>query len=454
METPGGPANEGDVDLAAMAGPESECLGSREEVAALAARLGRGLSELAGDVHGFIVAAVPALSGDHPTSGLLERSVEQNIEQMLDILARGSDPVEVDAPSAALEHARRLAQRGVSTFVLIRAYRMAQRRFLRRVIEDLVRNGGGDGKTSVEGEATLHVVDRVTTYIDHVQEQLIVAYAKAREEWLKPNAILGARVRSVLTEKALGLDAAQDRLGTYQLRQNHLALELWLRSGTPETEFDTLRAAAAAIGKAIACDACPLFVPVDESSACVWLPLGSRIAFDRGRVAETLAAAPDVFASVGEPATGLTGFRRTHQQALKAAVVARAARTPREQVTPYLEIAPIAALCSDLDSARAWVAETLGPLAIDDERRARLREAARVFFAAGSSYTTMAERLHLHRNTAQYRIRRAEEMRGRPFAEERLDVELALLACHWLGRAVLRPPDRATCANVTPLTRR
>jgi PucR C-terminal helix-turn-helix domain/GGDEF-like domain len=451
METPGEPANEGRVDLAAVTGPEGECLGSREEVAALAARLGRGLSELAGDVHGFIVAAVPALSGDQPTSSLLERSVEQNIEQMLDILARGSDPVEVAAPSAALEHARRLAQRGVSTFVLIRAYRMAQRRFLRRVIEDLVRNGGRDGK---EGEATLHVVDRITTYIDHVQEQLIVAYAKAREEWLKPNAILGARVRSVLTEKTISLDTAQARLGSYQLRQNHLALELWLRSGTPETEFDTLRAAAAAIAKVIACDACPLFVPVDESSACVWLPLGSRIAFDRAHVAEALAAAPDVFASIGEPATGLTGFRRTHQQALKAAVVARANSVPREQLTPYIEIAPIAALCSDLDSARAWVAETLGPLAIDDERRAGLREAARVFFAGGSSYTTMAERLHLHRNTAQYRIRRAEEMRGRPFAEARLDVELALLACHWLGRAVLHPADRPACANVTPLTRR
>jgi DNA-binding PucR family transcriptional regulator len=84
------------------------------------------------------------------------------------------------------------------------------------------------------------------------------------------------------------------------------------------------------------------------------------------------------------------------------------------------------------------VAETLGPLAIDDERHARLRETARVFFATGGSYMATAEKLHLHRNTAQYRVRQAEAMRGRPFREERLDVELALLACHWLGQAVLR----------------
>jgi hypothetical protein len=437
MSSPGGrperPVNPGYL-------PEHECLGSREEVAAVAARLGHGLSELATDVRDFIETAVPALREDRATSSLLEASVEQNIETLLGILAHGIDPTGVDAPSAALEYARRLAQRGVSTFALIRAYRLGQARFLRHVIENLVRHGAaGDGQLTVDGKATIDVVDRVTTYIDTVVEQLIVAYAQAREEWLKPNAILGARVRSVLTEKTLSLEAAQARVGSYQLRQNHLALELWMRSETSGgAELETLRTAAGVIAEAIGCDDRRLFVPVDESSVCVWLPLGGRITFDRTRIAATLAVTPDIFASVGEPASGLPGFRRTHQQALNAAVVAHATTEPREQLTAYIEIAPIAALCYDLDSARAWVSETLGALAIDDERQADLRETARVFFAAGGNYTATAERLHLHRNTAQYRVRRAEEMRGRAFCEERLDVELALLACHWLGRAVLR----------------
>ncbi|MDN5930280.1 MAG: helix-turn-helix domain-containing protein [Pseudonocardia sp.] len=54
-------------------------------------------------------------------------------------------------------------------------------------------------------------------------------------------------------------------------------------------------------------------------------------------------------------------------------------------------------------------------------------------------------RLHLHKNTIQYRIRRAEEARGRPLQDDRLDVEVALLACRLLGSTVLRPvpvPDR------------
>lgn len=58
------------------------------------------------------------------------------------------------------------------------------------------------------------------------------------------------------------------------------------------------------------------------------------------------------------------------------------------------------------------------------------------------AYTATAELLFLHRNTAQYRVRRAEEVRGRPLEDGRLELELALLACHWLGRAVLQPDGR------------
>ena len=96
-------------------------------------------------------------------------------------------------------------------------------------------------------------------------------------------------------------------------------------------------------------------------------------------------------------------------------------------------------LCADLDSARAWVHEALGDLVIDTTRNAGLRDTARVFLETGGSYTATAEQLFLHRNTAQYRVRQAEEVRGRPLRDRRLDAELALVACHWLKGAVLQP---------------
>jgi len=80
-----------------------------------------------------------------------------------------------------------------------------------------------------------------------------------------------------------------------------------------------------------------------------------------------------------------------------------------------------------------------GTLATDDEPHARLRDTLLAFLQSGGSYKATAEQLVLHKNTVQYRIRKAEESLGRPAAEHRHDVELALQAGRWLGPAVLQP---------------
>ena len=81
----------------------------------------------------------------------------------------------------------------------------------------------------------------------------------------------------------------------------------------------------------------------------------------------------------------------------------------------------------------AWV---LGDLAIDNENDARLRETLLVFLSGDGSYKLAAERLNLHSNTVKYRVGRAIARRGREIGADRLDVELALLLCHWYGSAV------------------
>lgn len=91
-----------------------------------------------------------------------------------------------------------------------------------------------------------------------------------------------------------------------------------------------------------------------------------------------------------------------------------------------------------MELLRAWVVETLGSLGDDDDHCARLRDTLRVFLQENGSYKATAERLTLHKNTVRYRLRRAEEGLGRPIDDNRLQVELALLASHWLGSAVLR----------------
>ena len=83
--------------------------------------------------------------------------------------------------------------------------------------------------------------------------------------------------------------------------------------------------------------------------------------------------------------------------------------------------------------------ETLRSLADDDDHNASLRSTLSVFLKEGGSFKATAERLTVHKNTVQYRIRKAEESLGRPVDADHLQIELALLASHWLGTAVLRP---------------
>jgi DNA-binding PucR family transcriptional regulator len=99
----------------------------------------------------------------------------------------------------------------------------------------------------------------------------------------------------------------------------------------------------------------------------------------------------------------------------------------------------VARLGSDVGGTRDWVASVLGDLASLDENDERLRETLRVYLGCGSSYKVAAEELNLHFNTVKYRVGRAVARRGREIGRDRLDVEVALLACHWYGTAVLRP---------------
>ena len=189
----------------------------------------------------------------------------------------------------------------------------------------------------------------------------------------------------------------------------------------------------------------PVFLPRDESSAWAWLPLGIRDRFDATGAAEA-GVDGDLHFAFGDAARGITGFRLTHQQALAAQAVALAAGPPPRVVT-FGEVAPVAMMLGSADLLRAWVLATLGGLATDDEHHARLRDTLLVFLQSGGSYKATAEQMTLHKNTVQYRIRKAEESLGLPVAENRHDVELALRASHWLGSSVLQPSAPSAAAR-------
>jgi len=411
-------------------------------VADVAAAVSRRAALVSEDVYEVILRDIPELRDDKPVLALLSSSVQSNIGTCLQIMQHQIELSAVHAPAASLEYARRRAQRGTPLTALLRAYRLGHTCFSDWLLVELARQADDAAMITA---ATLSMSRTVAGYVDQTSEEIVAAYTREREHWLRNrSAARAARIRDLLSGERVNAAATEATLG-YRLRQYHVGLVCWAGDATAAVDNITrLEHAISHVAAEVAASGDPVFLPRDESSAWAWLPLGIRDRFDAAGAAAA-GVDGDLHFAFGDAARGSTGFRLTHQQALAAQAVALAAgRAPR--VVTFEEVAPVAMMLGSADLLRAWVLVTLGGLATDDEHHARLRDTLLAFLQSGGSYKATAEQLTLHKNTVQYRIRKAEESMGRP-AGNRYDVELALRASHWLGSAVLQPARERSPAS-------
>ena len=401
----------------------------------VAAAVGRRAAEVSADVYEVIVREIPELRDDKPLLALLASSVDSNVDTCLQIMQHRIDLAAVVAPAAATEYARRLAQRGTALTALLRAYRVGHTCFSDWLLKELARQASDAEAITA---TTLSMSRIVAGYIDQVSEEMVAAYTQERENWLRNrSAARAARVRDLLSGERIDVGAAEATLG-YRLRQYHVGLVCWAGDAARAAdEITRLERAVGHVAAQVAAAGDPVFVPRDESTAWAWLPLGIRDTFDFAPGTAEVDA--DIRFAFGDAARGPAGFRLTHQQAIAAQAVALAGGSAAPRAVLFSQVAPVAMMLSSPELLRSWVSGVLADLATDDEHHARLRDTLLVFLQAGGSYKATAERLTMHKNTVQYRIRRAEESLGRPVGDRRHDVELALLASRWLGSAVLRP---------------
>jgi DNA-binding PucR family transcriptional regulator len=405
-------------------------------VADAATAVGRQAAAVSEDIYQEILREVPELTDDQPLRALLASSVGSNVATCLQVMQYRIDLAAVRAPAVAVEYARRLAQRGTPLTALLRAYRLGHACFSGWLLTELGRQADDAAMMTA---AALRVSKIVAGYIDQTCEETVAAYTQARENWLRNgSAARAARIRDLLSGEWIDVSAAEATLG-YRLRQYHVGLVCWAGDATGTAdEITRLERAISQVAAHAACSGDPIFLPRDESSALAWLPLGIRDTFDAAP-ASTADADADIRFAFGDVARGPAGFCLTQRQAIAAQAVALAAVATPPRVVTFSEVAPIAMMIGSPGLLRAWVLGTLAGLATDDAHHARLRDTLLVFLRSGGSYKATAERLVLHKNTVQYRIRKAEESLGRPAAENRHDVELALQASRWLGPSVLQP---------------
>ncbi len=382
------------------------------------------------------------LADDPQLAETLEASVHGNVSTVIHVLANDIPVDHLQPTTAAVEYARRLAQREVPSNSLVRAYHMGQNEMLRIYYDEIDRR-------AVSAPLALAVVKRLTeiiySYIEWITLYVFDAYEAERSRWSSfRGSVRSSTVHAVLATDTPDTAAFEAETG-YRLSRTHLAVILWRPGPEQPNTLNLLDTQARAIARGLHTDSPPLVTAIDRHTAWAWLPFGSREPItNTTELRSRVHIADDTQLAVGLPGEGLDGFRRSHQQARAAYFVATVPGTPSPPpVVGFGDpgVAVTSLLAKDLDAARAWVREVLGELADDTDQAAILRRTLSTYYATSESHVHTAESLTLHRNTVKYRVTKAiEATRSGTVPHDKLDIALALQICRLLGARVLRRP--------------
>ncbi|WP_229053900.1 CdaR family transcriptional regulator [Aeromicrobium sp. Leaf350] len=404
-------------------------------IADLGAHMAGQITVLTTTLHEHMATRIAPLQGDEQLLRLLEASIESNIESLVHLLRYDIPVAESHAPAAAREYARRLAQRGIGVAALIRAYRLGQELVTSWAFAQLDAMEDDTAVTLLAGRLFSELTFR---FIDAVSEQVVEEYETERaRRQAQRNTMRVAMVDELVAGRPVDVSAAEQALG-HRLRQHHVAAVVWAEAdATDANPVANLEHAVDVLTKALGVTQTPLFLPRERTLGWAWIPVG------RGDGTADLGVTvlpAGVRVALGRAASGAEGFRTSHVEAQRAVRLAAAAGTHASTITAYGEadVRTAALLAQDLESTRHLVARTLGGLALDSDGAARLRETLRAFLAHRGSFLATGEHLHLHKNTVKYRIDKAVEEIGHPLEDDRLELEMALVAAAQLGPVVLQ----------------
>ena len=394
----------------------------------LAAELLTKTPELARGMADHLYATIPELAAtaDGELVADLMASAEANLRQVLWVLKRGAGVDEVRLPPEAAAFMRANVRRGIPLPAELRAYRLGHAwlwdRWTRALQERIA-----DPEELIAAQELSSAC--IFAYIDRVSDQLVEEYGTEREQMMRGAAQLRAEtVRAILAREPLDEEMLPGRLG-YEVRRWHVAM----RVSTGTSEVRGLERAAREAAAALA-PGKPLIVPSGAATIDVWA--GSYDPVDTRALAR-YEPPEGVRIAFGRPGPELDGFRRSHREAVQAARVAALAGSGGAAVVDYAQVELVSLLACDLPRAREFVASRLGELATTGEPAQRLRETLRVFLAMGGRSGRAAKELYVHQNTVAYRIKRAEELLGRPITENPVELVCALALADTLGPAVL-----------------
>ena len=161
-----------------MAGPSRDSDTSVAETAALiTSRLDNKLGEVTESIQQLLAAEISELHGDAQLQELLHDTVVANVDTFFASIRHNIPVRNVEPPTAAMEYARRLAQREISANALVRAYRLGHRTALKAFIAEI-------RAANLERQLSMDVYELIEAvsfdYIDWISQQVIATYQAER----------------------------------------------------------------------------------------------------------------------------------------------------------------------------------------------------------------------------------------------------------------------------------
>lgn len=373
-----------------------------------------------------VAGELPEIGGDEVLQTAVFASNAASLQLFADMVQAGRPPGDAKPPPESVALAQELVRRGVGIDVLLRGYHASEASFFSHFVERV----HGDPRFASTASAAIEEAARwLFAFVGALTREIAERYAQERERWIRSTAAARLRaVRAVLSGEATDTAVLSTRL-RYPIARTHLAVVLWSDAAAAaerEPVQALLERAGAELAETLAATG-TLIVALEDDVVAVWMAGVQRAAAQR--IAGVAIGRPrglQPHGAAGLPGPGISGFRKSHEQAMHARRVARLMDAPGGAIVGYDDVALTAIATADLEQARDFARRELGGLAGDTDEARRLAATVQVYLEEGSSARRAASRLTVHENTIKNRIRTAEELIGHPVTTRVAELLLAL----------------------------
>ncbi|WP_374022554.1 PucR family transcriptional regulator [Mycobacterium sp. HNNTM2301] len=350
-------------------------------------------------------------SGEYSADAVRD-NIADYLAEMLAWIELGADPGHWDLDTA--NRMRHRASQGLTLSSLLHAYRL--------------------GAAAIWDELAQLAVT------DELDNEALIAATPSIFAWMNTNSL---RAHAVFREIEIR-DARRNEqvraalLDTVLFNESSIGAAFWdavAALGLPRT--GQLSVMAAATAAPVAAPAPPDIETLISAHPAVqgsWFRLASHsqlgiVALRPSRadaldsIAENACANVPILIGLSSPFTAIADCSKARAQAL----VAMSASTNDRPTTRYNRDVLAVLLASSPDVAEAVVTATLGPvLQLPAERAQPLISTVQSWLQLGQSVAATAKKMHCHRNTVNYRLRRFAELTGKPLTDNIWLAQVAL----------------------------